>query len=135
VLLSLQPQWSEAILAGAKTVELRRTRSGCEPGTPVVIYTSHPVKRIEGRCWIAQVISGTPDEVWPQVQGRCGDTREQYDDYYRGATRAFALVLSDVERVAPVRMPFAGPQSFRYLFADEPEQRVLLAAAGIVPGA
>lgn len=131
MLMSLQPQWSEAILSRQKTIELRRTPSGCEPGTPIVIYTSYPVKRVEGRCRVRSIIQGAPEMLWERVKDECGCSRAEFDAYLDGAEVAYGIVLSDVERIAPVALPFNGPQSYRYLFDDEPDQLKVLKAAGI----
>jgi len=130
--MSLQPRWSEAILSGAKTIELRRNRAGCEQGTPIVIYTSYPVRRIEGRCKVAKVIRAPLEELWEQTKHSNGCTREEFDSYFEGAEEGYSIVLSDVERLDPQPIAFNGPQSYRYLFDDEPEQREVLRQAGLI---
>ena len=36
LLLSLRPRFADAILSGAKTVELRRRPINADPGTPII---------------------------------------------------------------------------------------------------
>lgn len=129
--MSLQPRWSEAILNGAKTTELRRNRAGCEPGTPVVIYTSYPVRRIEGLAKVASVKQASLDELWESEKETCGCSREEFDAYFHGASRGYAIRLTEVERLEPRELPFNGPQSYRYLFDDEEDQRQVLESVGL----
>lgn len=130
--MSLQPRWAEAILNGEKTIELRRNRAGCEKGTPVVIYNSYPVREIQGRCQVEEVTSGPVQEMWERVKEDCGCTREEYESYFEGADTAYAIRLRDVQRIDPVSLPFHGPQSYRYLFADEEPQAQVLRAVNLI---
>ena len=55
--LSLKPRFAEAILAGTKTVELRRTTPKIEVPTRALLYTSTPVRALLGTCIITSVTS------------------------------------------------------------------------------
>ena len=48
VLMSIRPQYAEAILSGEKTVELRRRRPSFSAGTTVLIYSSAPLQTRAG---------------------------------------------------------------------------------------
>jgi predicted transcriptional regulator len=48
LLLSLRPRFADAILAGAKTVELRRRPINARPGTAILLYASRPMMAIVG---------------------------------------------------------------------------------------
>lgn len=131
--MSFQPQWAEAILQHEAAIELRRNRTGCVPGASVVIYTSSPVKKVTGRAQVAQVIEGTPTELWERVGHYLPLTEGDFFAYLQGARKPAAIVLTDIERLDdPKPLPFRGPQSFRYLDAGDPAQRQVLEAAGLV---
>lgn len=131
VLLSLQPVWSDKIFSGEKTVELRRNRSGCEPGSPIAIYTSYPRKKLDGTCVVSEVINLPLDELWEVTKGDCGCSRDEFNNYFKGKTEGFGIRLKDVKRIEPKDLPFAGPQSFRYLFDDTDEQLEILRSVGL----
>jgi hypothetical protein len=46
LLLSLRPQFADAILSGTKTVELRRRPINAQSGTPILLYASRPTMAI-----------------------------------------------------------------------------------------
>lgn len=130
--MSFRPRWADAILSGGKTVELRRRRSGCQPGTPIVIYASHPVMEIQGVCEVAGVVAGTPGEVWGATRGRNGVTRAESDDYLTRCETAYGIVVHRVRHLeAPVALGHRGPRSFRYLRTDDPQDARLLRAVGL----
>ena len=130
VLMSLSPVWSEKILDGSKTIELRRTRSGCEKNSPIIIYTSFPRKRIDGKCRVERVLNLPLSELWEKTKHGCGCTEEEFYEYFKGKESGYGIVLEDVERIDPVELPFDGPQSFRYLFDDEDDQKAVLDLIG-----
>ena len=128
VMISIQPEWSRLIQNGTKTVELRRQRSGCEPGTKVAIYTSFPVKRVEAIATVAAVHALAPDELWQTVGAQSATSREDFFSYLGDLNVAYGIELSDVQPVTPFALGRSGPQSWRYLFADEPEGQEVIAA-------
>lgn len=125
LLLSIKPRYVNKILAGTKSVELRRTAPDLEPGAPVLLYSSTPVKAIVGHATLTTVEEQTPAELWAFARDLAGVTRAEYRAYFDGADRAFGLKLADVQRAAePVpleRMRLLGiepPQSWRYITTD-----------------
>jgi predicted transcriptional regulator len=124
LLISIQPRYAEAILAGQKTVELRRRPPKCTPPI-VVIYGSGHLKSVLGTATLDGVHTSTPDDIWNRFGSKAGVTREEFDVYFAGSSTASALVLTKV-RVAQSRMPLAGlrqlglepPQSWRYVSSE-----------------
>ena len=55
IVLSLKPRYAEAILSGAKTVELRRIEPKLSVPTRALIYASTPVKALLGTCIVERV--------------------------------------------------------------------------------
>ncbi|MCX4628511.1 ASCH domain-containing protein [Streptomyces sp. NBC_01443] len=127
MLLSVHPRFATAILAGSKTVEVRRQRVAAPPGTAVLLYATAPTMAIVGMARIASVQVASPREVWSTSRTRAGISRREYDAYMTGATRASGLTLKDpVTFDAPVPLtalratgPFHPPQSYRYLKCDD----------------
>ena len=125
LVLSIKPKYVDKILAGTKTVELRRTAPDLEPGAPVLLYSSSPVKAAVGYATLRRVDARSPSGLWADVAGESGVTRAEYRDYFRGADRAYALQLVDVvgasTSISLERMRLLGlepPQSWRYIDSD-----------------
>ncbi|WP_164496486.1 ASCH domain-containing protein [Streptomyces sp. ADI91-18] len=127
MLLSVHPRFATAILAGTKTVEVRRQRVAAPPGTPVLLYATAPTMAIVGMARIASVQVATPREVWTTSRTSAGISRREYDEYMSGATRASGLSLEEpVSFEVPVPLAslratgsFHPPQSYRYLTDED----------------
>lgn len=127
MLLSVHPRFATAILAGSKTVEVRRQRVAAPPGTSVLLYATAPTMAIVGMARIASVQVASPREVWSASRTCAGISRREYDVYMNGATHASGLTLEDpVTFEAPVPLAalraigsFHPPQSYRYLKCDD----------------
>ncbi|MFF4571430.1 ASCH domain-containing protein [Streptomyces sp. NPDC001410] len=139
MLLSAHPRFATAILAGGKTVEVRRQRVAAPPGTPVLLYATPPTMALVGMARIASVHVASPKEVWSAHRTQTGITRREYDACMSGATQASGLTLEDpVSFDEPVTLSalrsagaFHPPQSCRYMKGDELRQ---VAVAGPVVG-
>lgn len=127
MLLSVHPRFATAILAGTKTVEVRRQRVAAPQGTPVLLYATAPTMAIVGMARIASVQVASPREVWSASCTSAGISRREYDEYMRGATQASGLCLEEpVTFDAPVPLAalrtsgsFQPPQSYRYLTGED----------------
>ena len=133
LLVSLRPRFAHALLAGDKTVELRRVPPSVECGTLVLMYSSSPERQLVGTARVSHVAVATPDEIWECHGTQTGLSRSEYDKYFAGTNRAVAIVIQDPVRLgrprplAELRRRWDGfrpPQSFRYV---EPLQLACLA--------
>ncbi|MFG2532492.1 ASCH domain-containing protein [Streptomyces sioyaensis] len=123
MLLSVHPRFATAILAGSKTVEVRRQRVAAPPGTTVVLYATAPTMALVGLARIAAVKVGSPREVWRAHRSQTGISRREFDEYMSGATQASGLTLEEpqpFEEPVPLSAlraagTFHPPQSYRYL--------------------
>jgi len=133
--MSFKPAWAEAALSNSAMIELRRNRTGCVKGASVAIYASSPVKKVVGKAVVATVIEASPERLWERVGDYMAISKEQFLAYLKGAKRPAAIVLDRIERLEdPQPLPFRGPQSFRYLSADDPSQRQVLESVGLGSG-
>jgi len=143
LLLSLRPRFADAILTGAKTVELRRRPINAEPETPVILYASSPTMAIVGTARLREVRSQPPPAAWREHHPSLGLSRAEFDAYLDGSPRAYLLLL---HRVCVLNEPlslrclrqdggFRPPQSFRYIAASDPARlQRLVPAVGQVTG-
>lgn len=122
--LSIRPRYAAMLIAGTKTVELRRTRPGIEPGSLVVLYASSPRRELVATARVTEIHTATPPEIWSRFASEVGIQRPDYDSYFDGAQHAVAIRLINVEPLsAPLPLSdlrsrieaFRPPQSFRYL--------------------
>jgi predicted transcriptional regulator len=119
-LLSIKPQYAEAIFAGRKTIEFRRSRLAADVEA-VIVYATQPVGRIIGWFEVAEIVESTPTELWRVYSHRGGIDRPTYLAYFSEADRAFGIIIRRATRLpAPARLSEIGldirpPQSFRYL--------------------
>lgn len=120
VLLSVKPQFAEAILAGRKTFEFRRAVFRQNVST-VVLYASSPTRKVVGEFTVDEVLSLRLDALWESTQKGGAIDREYFDRYFAGRSAGYALKVKRTRRYrAPLclRKDFGishPPQSFRYL--------------------
>lgn len=121
-LLSIKPDYAEAIFAGRKTVEFRRSRLAPDVDAAIV-YATQPTGRVIGWFRITGITESTPDGLWRRFRRNGAIRRRDYFAYFAGADRAYAIEIADA---TPVDEPLlldslsAGlraPQSFQYLTA------------------
>ena len=137
LLLSLRPRFANAILAGTKTVELRRTRLSAPPGTPLVLYASSPIMAVVGTATLADRHTASPAALWRAYRDAMGLTREEFASYLAGVAQATAITienphaLPDPFTLAWLRRHtgFRPPQSYRYIAQGDPTPLRDLASA------
>jgi predicted transcriptional regulator len=125
LLISVKPQYANAILEGTKTVELRRTRPNLPDGSLVILYSSTPTRAVVGWAHLTGVREGTPIEIWDNYGAAAAIEAPDYDAYFDGTDTAFALELDGVvAAVQPIPLDvirsigIQPPQSWRYVPAD-----------------
>src|SRR4051812_19884541 len=99
LLVSVRPRFADLLLAGTKTVELRRQRPAVVPGAVVVIYASSPFKGVVGTASVAAIRVGRLDAIWRDFGSQTGVTRGEYNAYFAGLDEAVAIELRDVRRL------------------------------------
>ena len=134
-MLSIRPTFANRILDGSKAVELRRRPIGAPAGALVVIYASAPVKAVIGAARLGGQWTESLSAVWRAESARADVTREEFDAYFEGATRAVAIQLLNPVRLDPPvtlnemreRVPgFNPPQSFSFLRRERLQDAALL---------
>ncbi len=132
MVLSIRPKHASRIMAGEKTVELRRRFPVSAPkGTIAYIYSSSPERAMVGHAVIAGVHKLDVEEIWRLYADAACAARVEFDSYFEGLNEGFALEFADVRRYpAPVSLSylrehagFQPPQSF--LYAKRELKRVL----------
>lgn len=127
VVLSIRPQYSDKIVNGTKTVELRRRFPVSAPkGTIAYIYSTSPVRAIIGVAEIKDVLKLPIAEIWRQFENQAFITKADFDKYFEGVDLGYVLLF---ERARSFSQPmplsllreqfdFEPPQSFLYAKHD-----------------
>lgn len=119
ILLSIKPEYVDKILTGAKKFEYRKTRC-TRPVKTIVIYSTHPTRRIIGEATVQCILEGDKDTVWEQTKKEGGISKQFFDAYFKGRQTAVAYKLGPVKKYDnPMKLQDLGlksaPQSFVYL--------------------
>lgn len=128
ILISLAPTYTQAILSGRKTVELRRRRMHVTSGTRVWIYSKVPVGSVQATALVEHVCHADPEALWAQFQHAADISRSAFNAYFAGCAKGCAVVLREISPVQPamelahLRTKIAGfhpPQFFKRLRKDQ----------------
>ena len=123
VVLSLKPRFAEAILAGDKTVELRRTVPKIVVPTLALLYATTPVRALLGTCIVTDVRSADLAVLWREYGSRSALRYHEFQQYFDGVSTGTALALAQpqaFDRRIPLQDLRAKPRGFRppQRFAD-----------------
>jgi predicted transcriptional regulator len=129
VLMSIRPEYAEAILSGSKTVELRRRRPSFPSGTRVIVYSSSPDQRLLGTFEAGAVRVAPPEELWVLVGERAGVARLAFDAYFAGCELGYAIEVCAPRRLEPEPLRFRPPQSYLFLQSRSRRHRAVLSWA------
>lgn len=121
VLLSIKPVHVESIRSGIKTFEFRRRMFARRDIGTVMIYCTRPVGRLVGEFDIADILEDEPEGLWASTADGSGISKDFFDAYFEGRSRAFALQIGSLrlydEPICPSEMfdNFTPPQSYMYV--------------------
>lgn len=122
-LMSIHPEFAEALFDGRKAVEFRRIAPRSRI-SHIVVYATRPVGAVIGVLEVERVERQSPERLW-RLFGRVGGIeRTRFFEYFAGAAEGAALVVRKAHRLKkPVTLSQKGlprrpPQSFSYL-SDE----------------
>lgn len=123
LLISVKPEYADKIVAGEKTIELRKACPNVAKDDIVIIYSTVPVKAVIGICRVEEIIKLKPSVMWRNHKEKLGIDRKPYMAYYEDMETAVGIVLksacrldskielSSIKRLFP---KFSPPQTFRY---------------------
>ncbi len=123
VVLSIRPHYSEKIIEGRKTVELRRRFPAAAPaGTVAYIYSTSPVRAMVGVAEVRDVLKLPIAEIWRRFEHQAFIRKPDFDRYFAGAKHGFVLRFEGIKAFSePVplaelrkKFGFKPPQSFLY---------------------
>lgn len=122
IVLSIKPQFTNKILDGSKTIEMR-TKIGKKfiNGSKVIIYSSSPCKAIVGIAKIKEIQHLIKHEISNLHLSKICITREFFDKYMENRSDCYLIELSEICKLnthLPLtelrKIDFTPPQSFCY---------------------
>ena len=122
LLMSINPEHVENILAGRKKFEFRKTKCK-EQIDSIVIYSTAPVMKVVAEVEVKGIIEDTPQSVWKRTSSAAGIDKKFFDRYYSGREQAVAYILGCVKQFdAPRQLIDYGvktaPQSYVYIRSE-----------------
>lgn len=119
LLMSINPEHVDNILAGTKKFEFRKNKCKEEIDS-IIIYSTSPIMRVVAEVEVKGIIEDTPQVVWNKTQSAAGIDKIFFDSYYRGRSTAVAYILGEVKKfAAPKNLADYGvkaaPQSYVYV--------------------
>jgi predicted transcriptional regulator len=123
ILISIKPCFCNLILDGQKRYEYRKRVFSCSDVSRVYIYASKPICKVIGYFTVKRIINDTPSMVWDLTHEHGGITKKQYQAYFKGHTKAYAIEIDKVVKIDPIDpkkalQGFTAPQNFMYLEDD-----------------
>ncbi len=125
ILLSIKPQFAEFILAGRKTVELRKLFSIDSAGKKMFLYSTKPRQAIVGAVDIKEVRILPVEEIRVNFLDKCCINNNQLVDYFRSKKNGYVIILDNPIRfkttisLKELRMKhFSPPQSYKIIDAS-----------------
>ncbi|NVO12974.1 MAG: ASCH domain-containing protein [Rhodoplanes sp.] len=103
-IISIRPNFADAILNGTKTIELRRRIPQIANGSRLWIYATRPTAAVVGVVTITDVDRAHPSEIWQRHKYEVGLDHASFKEYFHGAQEAVAISLEAAERVEPISM-------------------------------
>lgn len=120
VLMSIHPQYAQAILDGTKRVEFRK-RPLAPDVSHVVVYATAPVSAVVGAFAVTGQRTQAPSALWRRFRTVAGIPRSGFFAYFQGRRHGTGIEVGDVlVPAAPLRLDrdlgvARPPQSFQYL--------------------
>lgn len=124
IVLSIRPQYSEKILNGLKTVELRRRFPlSISDNSVAYIYSTSPDRALMGSVEIRKVVKSTISSIWNTYHDCMYINRSDFDAYFLGVEHGIAIEVGN-PRILPralgllelrERCEFKPPRSFHYV--------------------
>jgi len=101
-ILSIKPVYANQILAGTKTIELRKSSMGLNAGDVILVYSSAPEQHLGFWLRVKDVEVLPIEKMWQRYQERLGIGYDVYAAYFSGVHAAVGLHIGEVHRLVPI---------------------------------
>ena len=120
VILSIKPEYAQAIMSGKKKVEFRK-KIFKRNVDKVFVYSSSPEKKIIGFFTIKEIVEDSPKTLWEQFKEVGSINKDDFFSYYNGTDLGYSILIKTVQKFKAGIDPadffenFCAPQSYIYL--------------------
>jgi predicted transcriptional regulator len=121
IMISIHPQFAEAIFRGEKKVEFRKLNIP-KHVEYIVLYVTAPESKIAGYFRVKDVVEDFASELWKRFRDVSGTTEEFFFKYYGEAGKGRGFLVDDVNILQnPIPLDKINgssgkpPQSFSYI--------------------
>lgn len=104
VMISIRSEFADSILAGIKTVELRRRFIDVPKGSTLWIYSTLPVGAIVAVATLSNIDYDTPSRLWRKYHRHIGILKNHFNSYFNDCSSGVALTLSGVREITPLNL-------------------------------
>ena len=119
-LLSIKPEFAEAIFDGTKKFEFRKVKFK-KNVNKIKVYATKPVGKIIGEFIVDNILEASPEELWDKTSMDAGIDKDRYLKYFNGKSTGFAIKIKSANKYKEAICPylqypnFVAPQSFMYI--------------------
>jgi predicted transcriptional regulator/ribosomal protein S18 acetylase RimI-like enzyme len=93
LVITVRPEYAEAIMTGRKTIEVRKRFSQDWIGAKAVIYASSPLCQFVGEVDIEDVTVDSPSRIWLQYGDALACDSKAFQEYCDSRERVYAIKL------------------------------------------
>lgn len=120
ILMPINPQYVDEILAGRKKYEYRKIKAKRANIDKMIIYSTSPIMKVVAEVDIKEILEEEPEKLWKMTKSESGITKSFYNKYYKNKNIAVAYKLGKIKIYnEPKNLNDIGinyvPQSFVYL--------------------
>lgn len=120
ILMPINPEYVDEILAGRKKYEYRKTRAKRSNVNKMIIYSTSPIMKVVAEVDIKEILEEDPETLWKITKDESGISKDFYNKYYKNKSIAIAYKLGSIKIYdKPKDLKDIGinyvPQSFVYL--------------------
>lgn len=119
IVLSINPEYAERIIAGTKTYEFR-TRVAKDNVDRIAIYCTYPIMKVVAEAEVKGILALPPKDLWKKTKQYAGISKIKFFRYFKGRKVAYAYELGKVSAYPKPKdlIEFGcnrAPQSFAYV--------------------
>lgn len=120
VLLSIKPQFANAIFNGGKRFEYRKVIFKKKVSS-IQVYVTKPIGKIIGEFEIDDIMQDSPLNIWKHTEKYSGVEREFFMQYFNNRKIGYAIKIKKIKKYKKPLSPYAiypdfiAPQSFKYI--------------------
>lgn len=120
ILMPINPEYVDEILAGRKKYEYRKIRAKRSNVNKMIIYSTSPIMKVVAEVDIKEILEEDPETLWKITKDESGISKDFYNKYYKNKSIAIAYKLGTIKIYdKPKDLKDIGinyvPQSFVYL--------------------